>query len=285
MARYPALRVTGLDEELALAATDDYAPVAAQSADGAFTIFFATSAARDAAHAAIDTQFPQTRSVPVDIDDEDWARRSQEGLPPITVGRITIRPARGDASTDVSQQAPGADGAIDLAILPSMGFGTGHHATTRLCLTALQRMSLPGKSVLDVGTGSGILALAGRALGASRALGLDADRDAVASALENLARHPQLNHVSYQLADLTRHPMPMADVVVANLTGGLLCRAADLIMNAVAEHGSLVVSGVLHTERDTVVDAFSRMPLVWEAREGEWVGLTFAQSVGLSRRS
>lgn len=279
MARYPALRVTGLDEELALAATDDYAPVAAQSSDGACTIFFATSAARDAARTAMASQFPETCSVPVDIDDEDWARRSQEGLPPITVGRITIRPARGNAIPDISRQSPGAHGPIDLAILPSMGFGTGHHATTRLCLTALQHVSVCGRTVLDVGTGSGILALAARALGACHALGLDFDPDAIASAHENLARHPHLDHVSYQCSDLAYQPLPMVDVVVANLTGGLLCRAADLIMNAVTEGGSLIMSGVLQSERDTVVEAFSRMSLTWEADEDEWVGLVFDWAV------
>lgn len=281
MAYYPALRVTGLDEDLALAATDDYAPVAAQSANEVCTIFFATRAARDAALAAVASQFPQARGVSVDVDDEDWARRSQEGLPSITVGRITIRPARGDTMADASQQSPGGHGPIDLAILPSMGFGTGHHATTRLCLTALQRTPLSGKNMLDVGTGSGILALAARALGASHALGLDADPDAVASALENLARHPQLDHVSYRLSDLTLQPLPMADVVVANLTGGLLCRAAHLIMDAVAERGTLIVSGMLQSERATVVDAFSRMCLTWDAREDEWVALAFTRAGGV----
>jgi ribosomal protein L11 methyltransferase len=279
VARYPALRVTGLDDELALAAADDYAPVAAQSSDGAFTIFFATRSARDAADGAMQAQFPHACSVAVDVDDEDWARRSQEGLPSITVGRITIRPARGDATADVSAQTAGAHGPIHLSILPSMGFGTGHHASTRLCLTALQRLPLHGRTVLDVGTGSGILALAARALGANRALGLDVDPDAVASAHDNLARHPGLDHVSYMVSDLTCEPLPKGDVVLANLTGALLCRVADLIMGAVADRGSLIVSGVLHTERDLLLQAYSPMNLTWEAREDEWVGFAFTRHV------
>lgn len=275
MARYPALRVSGLDEGLALAVSDDYSPVAAQSSNDGYTIFFVTSAARDAAATAMASLFPQTSVESLEVDDEDWARRSQEGLPPITVGRVTIRPARGNGMTEVSQQRPGAPGSLELVILPSMGFGTGHHATTRLCLAALQRQPLRGKDVLDLGTGSGVLALAACALGANRAMGVDSDPDAIASAIDNLGRHPHLDRVSFQLSDLTRGPLPRADLVVANLTGALLCRAADLIMNTVTERGSLVLSGVLQPEREIVISAFSRMVLTWLARKDEWVGLAF----------
>lgn len=272
MAHYPAIRVSGVDDDLALAAADDFAPVAAQSSDGGCTIFFATGAARDAAAAAVSSQFPQTRVVTLDVDDEDWGRRSQEGLPPITVGRIRIRPTLGDPS-EVNQQRPGTEGPIDLTILPSMGFGTGHHATTRLCLAALQRLPVAGRTVLDLGTGSGILALAARALGAEAALGVDFDPDAVSSAHDNLARHPHLDQVTYRVADFTLAAPPSADIVVANLTGALLCRAAGLIIDAT--RGSLIVSGVLLAERDAVVEAFSRASLARETHEDEWVGLEF----------
>lgn len=275
MALYPALRVGGVDEDLALAAVDDHAPVAAQSAGDACTIFFASRATRDAAASAVSAQFPSAVITSLEVDDEDWARRSQEGLEPVTVGRVTVRPTRDASAASFHGQRPGATGRIDVVVLPSMGFGTGHHATTRLCLDALQRLTLNERTVLDVGTGSGILALVARALGARRALGLDVDPDAIASARENLAHNPQLDHVSYELCDLTRQPLPTADIVVANLTGSLLCRAADLIMNGVSAPGSLITSGVLQVERDAVVRAFSRLTLSWEGHEDEWVGLVF----------
>lgn len=264
-----------VDADLALAAVDDHAPVAAQSTDDACTIFFASRAARDAAAAAMSTQFPSATITSIEVDDEDWARRSQEGLAPVTVGRVTVRPTRDDGTTSFTDQQPGASGPLEVVVLPSMGFGTGHHATTRLCLDALQRVALTERTVLDVGTGSGILALVARALGARQALGLDVDPDAIASARENLAHNPHLDRVTYQLCDLTREPLPTADVVVANLTGSLLCRAADLIMNGVTAHGSLITSGVLEVERDAVVTAFSRMTLTWERHDDEWVGLVF----------
>lgn len=289
MALYAALIVTGVDEELALAAVDDWRPVAASSADTSgdvdvasdVTIFFATPADRDGARAALISAFPAATISPIDVDDEDWARRSQENLGPIVVERITVRPGDSDRLETAGRQRPITDGSqslIDLVIQPSMGFGTGHHATTRLCLAALQQVDVRGRFMLDIGTGSGILALAARALGAERALGLDYDPDAIKSAEENLPLNPYLDHVSFAVFDLTHQPLPQADVVTANLTGALLCRTAPLLWQSVAAGGVLILSGILDVERDAVVDAFRGLPLApapTEAREDEWVALCF----------
>src|SRR5436305_14893725 len=106
-----------------------------------------------------------------------------------------------------------------------MGFGTGHHATTRLCLAALQTIDLRGKFVLDLGTGSGLLAIAAVALGAARALGIDDDADAIQAAMENVELNA-VGNVELVVSDLMTDPLPTADVVVANLTGTLVVRAA-----------------------------------------------------------
>jgi len=156
-----------------------------------------------------------------------------------------------------------------------MGFGTGHHATTRLCLAALQVNDLSNQSVLDVGTGSGVLAIASARLGASSALGVDIDADAIQSAAENLALNPEAMGVNFVTTDFRTAPLAAADLVVANLTGALLVRSADRLRALTRAGGTLVVSGVMSTERDEVVGALSALPLVWEREEDGWVGLAF----------
>jgi ribosomal protein L11 methyltransferase len=267
---YPALQIDGADHDLVLAVVDDAGPLGAEDRGTSLTVFFQTPTERNVARAAVAQAMPHATLTDREIDDEDWARRSQENLPPIVVGRITVRSTRSTADP------------LEVVILPSMGFGTGHHATTRLCLAALQRLDLGKCTVLDVGTGSGVLAIAACALGADRVLGVDHDPDAVRCAAENLVLNPDPrggNRVAFELRDLARSALPSATVVTANLTGALLCRAAPSVIGAVKPGGYLILSGILATERDEVVTAFSRLQLENEAAEDGWVGLSFNRSI------
>jgi ribosomal protein L11 methyltransferase len=155
-----------------------------------------------------------------------------------------------------------------------MGFGTGHHATTRLCLKALQTLDLSKAFLLDIGTGSGVLAIAAARLGAARALGIDSDPDALQSARENLALNPDAGHVDFELADLTSAALPQADVVTANLTGTLLVRAAAILRRALRPGGSLIVSGLLTEELTAVRAAFEGLTSTSEVEEDGWIALT-----------
>jgi ribosomal protein L11 methyltransferase len=154
-----------------------------------------------------------------------------------------------------------------------MGFGTGHHATTRLCLAALQSIDLRDRFVLDAGTGSGLLAIAAVALGATGALGIDDDPDAIAAAMENLAFNGVTN-VEFAIRDLMKEELPTADVVVANLTGALVVRAAGRLLKAVRPGGVLIVSGVLASEGVEVRQAFANQSLVADVQEDEWLAFT-----------
>jgi ribosomal protein L11 methyltransferase len=261
---WPALDASPEQSELLIAAVDDFSPTAIEERDDRLRVFFASPAVRDAAVSALGARFHVS---PIDVDDEDWARRSQENLAPITVGRVAIVP-RVPSPSSPESRAP-----ISIVIPPSMGFGTGHHATTRLCLAALQSFDLSGRSVLDVGTGSGVLAIAASVLGAASALGIDDDADAIAAASENLEFNPVTN-VTFEVRDLMQQPLPQAGVVVANLTGALLVRAAGRLIEAVAPGGVLILSGILANEGDDVRRAFANLTRVADVQEDEWLALT-----------
>jgi ribosomal protein L11 methyltransferase len=260
------------DADLLLAALDDYHPTAIEERGRDLRAFFSDEAARDAARAALAGRFTITS---IDVPDEDWARRSQGNLAAVTVGRITLVP---DASIRLKPDptsAPDPTSEIQMVIEPSMGFGTGHHATTRLCLEALQGCDLHDRFVLDVGTGSGVLALAARRLGAREALGIDVDADAVASACENLAHNPGIDAVRFEVRDLRDDGLPVADVITANLTGALLSRTARQLTAKLRDGGTLIVSGLQVDERDDVFRALSDAPPAWEREEDGWIGARF----------
>src|SRR5438045_3045464 len=204
---WPALEVGGEPSDLALATLVDFEPTAIEELESGMRVYFASGRGRDA---AADALSPQFAVCPIEVPDDDWAHRSQQNLTPVSVGRITVTPVpvsdrpsapgpqpspTGDSPSPLSAQrsvAGNSPSAITIVITPSMGFGTGHHATTRLCLEALQEIDLTGASVLDVGTGSGVLAIAAARLGAAHALGIDTDPDAIRPARENLPPHGSL---------------------------------------------------------------------------------------------
>jgi ribosomal protein L11 methyltransferase len=151
-----------------------------------------------------------------------------------------------------------------------MGFGTGHHATTRLCLAALQRIDLRGPSVIDVGTGSGVLAIAARRLGASGVLGIDDDPDAIAAAEANVKLNQQ-SRIALEIADFRSAKIGQFDLVIANLTGALLIASADRLKSLAIPGGRVILSGFMDHEERGVLRAFGRCALEWRAQEDEWV--------------
>jgi ribosomal protein L11 methyltransferase len=207
-----------------------------------------------------------------EIPDQDWGESWKKGLGPIAVGRVFVRPSWVDAS------AP--KGAVEVVLDPGMAFGTGSHATTALCLAALSELlaSAPGASVLDVGTGSGLLAIAARKLGAGQVRGNDNDPVAVSVARENAARNG---------ADLELGEEPLAAIpgrfqlVVANILANTLIELADDIAAHLLPGGCAIVSGILAPQEDEVRAAFLRAGLrplpERDRRDGEWSLLAFGR--------
>jgi ribosomal protein L11 methylase PrmA len=303
VARYPALDLryehgpdTGVLHDLLYAGLDSFEPLAIhdlEAGDG-WRVFFRLPAQRDAARAALASSLGDRllELSPADVDDEDWARRSQAALTAIQVGRIIVAPpwdpnpdprapSPGSRAPNPESRIPNPESPVqspesripnpDIVIIiePSMGFGTGHHETTRLCLELLQTLELQGRRVTDVGTGSGVLALAAAKLGASAVTAMDTDPDALQNARENIARNNLTGAIQVVEADLSEVALQSADVVVANLTGAVLQRCAGALRRLTAPAGMLIVSGFSPEELDGVVRALA-LPISSTSREGEW---------------
>ena len=254
-------------------ALDDLAPAAIHEAGddlvAVWRVFLADPTRLDAATQTLIGRFGSTglRVVRVEVDDEDWAARSQAHLTRVSVGRITVAPPW-DASA-------ATDGVV-VIVYPSTGFGTGHHQTTRLCLRLLQQVELAGRRLVDLGTGSGVLALAAWRLGASDIEALDYDEDAVVNARENLRLNGAESAITLRQADLTVEPIVPGDVVTANLTGAMLIAQAPSLTALVRPGGTLIVSGFLAHEVDAIGSTFTpELAYVEEAAEDAWRALRF----------
>jgi ribosomal protein L11 methyltransferase len=274
---YPALRITYFDSptqdqlEHLLTVLHDFRPTALDELPRGFVAFFSEAAERDRALEHF-SSLELVDAVAEEVPDENWAERSQAALTPVTVQRLTVAPPW-TITDELRAHAPGPI----VVIRPSMGFGTGHHASTRLCLALVQDLDLSGASVLDIGTGSGVLAIAAKVLGAARVVGIDVDGDAIDNARENAEMNGLNGSIELRQADLddeTRDPAATFDVVLANLTGGLLEHAAGAISSAAALPGALVISGYQRHEAGRVLDALGRFgwELDAEREDSGWVG-------------
>ena len=260
--------------DLLYAALDDFQPIALEPRLEATTrtldleevwrVFFRSSAVRDAAASALRAQFARalTRLQSVDVPDEGWARRSQDNLRAIRVGRIVVAPPWDAAAATADD--------VSVVIDPSTGFGTGHHETTRLCLTILQRLPLVGRRVIDVGTGSGVLAIAAAKLGAERVIGVDNDPEALRNAAENVAGNACEGRVELIEAELGSLSLPSADVVTANLTAAVLERFAEPLVRLMNPGGTIVISGFGPHDVESLAGSFTELAPRETLHEGTW---------------
>lgn len=159
---------------------------------------------------------------------------------------------------------------------PGMAFGTGLHPTTRLCLQALEDLVVPGQSVLDLGTGSGILAIAAARLGARSVLALDTDPVAVDAATANVAANGLSQTVTVAAGTLPQaEPQIHYDLVVANIIARVIVELAPALAAALRPGGTLIASGVLAERGSEVAAALARARLVLAERRqsGDWLAL------------
>ncbi|HVH57574.1 MAG TPA: 50S ribosomal protein L11 methyltransferase [Vicinamibacterales bacterium] len=278
--RFPAHEnAVSRDRLVALLAEHDLVAIQEDQIDDPreWTAHFASVAARDDAATALaqDAGFSTLDTRAVEVEDEDWARRTQADLPAVTIGRVRIAPPWDlppDPNPQTAASEPLAAGpGIVVLIEPSRGFGTGHHQSTRLCLLLLQSRNLTGLTVADVGTGSGVLAISAAKLGAAFATAIDSDPDAIENARENIVANGVEKLVEAHVDDLTTTTIPAADLVLANLTGTLLSQHATDLARLVRPGGTLIVSGFNIDERDRVTAALTRyFDVSEEAEEDDW---------------
>ncbi|GAB3463076.1 50S ribosomal protein L11 methyltransferase [Massilia terrae] len=202
------------------------------------------------------------------VDDADWVRLTQSQFEPIHIGKnIWVVPSWHDAP-DPS--------ALVLELDPGLAFGTGSHPTTRLCMEWLEAHPAPGKTVLDYGCGSGILAMVASKLGAGEIAGVDIDPQAIESARANAVRN-DCAQIEYFLPDQfaqSSHAQQRYDTVVANILSSPLKLMAPMLSGRVAPGGSLILSGVLERQAEEVAAAYAPFIKlgVWAEQDG-WVAL------------
>jgi len=204
------------------------------------------------------------------IEDPDWGEQWKKYFKPLRVGReIVIKPTW-------ERYAP-EGGDIVIEIDPGMAFGTGQHASTRMCLEALEEViakdrAIKAWEVLDVGTGTGILGIACAKLGAEKVLCLDVDKKAVSIARENIQMNDVADRVKAGSRDVTSLEGSF-DLIVANLTEKILTKLSPTLVDLLRPRGYLIISGIIIDNRATIEESFLVDPLVLHRSltEKEWI--------------
>jgi ribosomal protein L11 methyltransferase len=271
-----ALRVQRADAELVLAELLELAPGGVEELDiDAATVEYAVYGAPGELPALPDLRavagaaLVELRTSEVA---DDWADRWREFHRPLVLGdRLTVRPP----------WEPPQGTALDLVIDPGRAFGTGAHATTRLCLELLLELPVPapssvaGPCVVDLGCGSGVLAIAAAKLGWQAVLALDYDQLCVDASLENAKRNGVELH-GVRRFDLREQAVPATRLVLANLLGPLLLHWADQMASDGRKHPrQIIAGGLLATEADKIAAAFAAAGHAETRRleRGEWAAL------------
>lgn len=205
---------------------------------------------------------PHTNGVSTSwLEDQDWERSWLDQFEPINVGRdLWICPSWKD---------PIEPEAVNLIIDPGLAFGTGRHPTTHLCLESLSKQVLKGKTVIDYGCGSGILAIAALKLGAVNVIGVDIDLRALSTSRENANRNGVEGRLTVCLPD--EAPNATYDVVIANILAGTLISLSDALVEFCRPDTLLMLSGILSSQSGAVNRCFSETSSMTETVSGDWV--------------
>lgn len=218
---------------------------------------------------AFDIHIGKARITFKQVYEEDWANEWKQYFKPIHITeRMVIKP------TWESYKAQENELIIELD--PGMAFGTGTHETTALCLRTIEQVLSPGNDVIDIGTGSGILAIAAAKLGARHVLAIDLDPVAVHSAIENI----QLNQVSNQITVLESDLLKLGitsqvQLVIANILADVIAGFVQDVYDVLLPGGKYITSGIIRSKEDIVIEALTQVGfhIVNRYYENDWVAI------------
>lgn len=208
------------------------------------------------------------RVVVTNLPNQNWNEEWEKTIKPIQVTeRIVITPTW--------HEYPPGKGQLVLTIDPKMSFGTGYHETTRLTLKLLEKHVRAGSRVLDIGTGTGVLAIAAIKLGAANAIGVDNDEWSFNNANENIRLNNVEEQVQIVLGELSDVAGSTFDLIVANIQRNVLEPLLPAIKNQLASNGMIILSGLLKFDEEPMIDALhsNGFRLTEELQENEWIAL------------
>ena len=209
----------------------------------------------------------------IGLCEEDWANSWKEFYKPFKIGKIVIVPAW--------EKYDAADGEIIVTMDPGMAFGTGTHETTRLIIGLLQKYVKDGMSLLDVGTGSGILAICGAKLGAVDCRAYDIDPMSVRVANENIRESGLEDKITCEQSDLLKQVKNIAggyDIICANIVADIIIRMTPDVSPFMSEKTILLASGIISERADDVVSCFENngFKIVERSEDNGWCALSVA---------
>ncbi len=226
------------------------------------------------------SEFPTFGTAIREYADEEWAESWKKHFKPMDIGRQLRVVPPWLANSEVRNQESGVSGEkIEIVINPGLSFGTGNHFTTRFCLEQLDRFvpQSGAKTMLDIGTGSGVLAIAAVKLGVETALGVDFDPICVECSMENAQANGVSEQTLFRQHDITHGwPDEKFDIVCANIYSSLLIDNAATLLRVAGNY--LLLTGIREMELDGVADTFVQLggrEIVRDS-DSEWGGLVFS---------